>query len=237
MNEKGTWMNMESVIPTSLEDTPELLPETSVALRSGADIEVMGYHEQAIKLLDYAEKRTITTAQDLKPANDDLSIISKLKKAMEAKKREYLEPLKVQTEAIRDTYNYLMAPILEADKITREKMTAYNTEQNRIRVEQEEINRLAEQLAQKQKELTGEIIEPGLVEVVPEAPKRVSTEMGTSGQRDNWKYEIIDVDLIPRGYMMPDTSLLNATAKAHHDKKLVPGVRFYCEKIIAVRAK
>ena len=103
---------------------------------------------------------------------------------------------------------------------------------------QEEINRKRREAAEEEMRLKGELSESvGLVEVLTEAPKVVYSDMGTAGQRDNWKYEIIDLNAIPREYMMPDTSMLNTTAKTHHDKKPVPGVRFYNEPILAIRAK
>jgi len=213
-------------------------PETAVALRPGEDAEVHGYHQDATKLLEYAEKRVITSLEDNKAANDDLTEISKLKKAMVAKKMTYLDPLKIQIDAIRDTYNYLMTPVLEADKLTRRKMLEYSAEQDRRRREQEEINRKRIEAAHQEMELNGELTESvNLVDVQPEAPKRVITDMGSSGKRDNWKYEVVDFALLPDSYKVPDNAQLNAIAKSHHDKKQVPGVRFYNDPIIAVRPR
>ncbi|KKM98742.1 hypothetical protein LCGC14_1154880 [marine sediment metagenome] len=212
--------------------------QTAIAARSGEDIVVQGYYQESVKLLEYAEKRVIATLADNKTANNDLAIISKIKKMMEGKKREYLEPLLLKTNDIRQTYNYLMAPVLEAEKVTKGKMLAYDAEQTRIRKEQEEINRKRQEAAEAEMRLNGELTESvSLVEVVPEAPKRVSTEMGTSGQRDNWKYEVVDFPLLADAYKVADNAQLNAIAKSHHDQKEVPGVRFYNEPIIAVRAK
>jgi len=209
-----------------------------LTLRPGEDVEVRSHYTEALRLLEYAESRVIATVEDTKIANNDLAVISKLKKAMEAKRKEYLQPLKGQTEAIRDTYNYLMAPVLEADKITRDKMLAFNKEQERIRREQEEINRKRLEAAEAEMRLNGELTESvNLVEVTPEPAKRVSTEMGTSGQRDNWQCEVVDINALPREYMMPDLVLLNAIAKKYHDKKEVVGVRFYNKPIISVRAR
>ncbi len=217
---------------------PNYKPETAIALRPGEDLEVRSYYKDALGLLGFANDRVIATAEDNKGATDDLSLISKLKKQMEAKKREYLDPLKEQADAIRDTYNYLMAPVLEAERTTKGKMLAYDAEQNRIRAEQEEINRKRLEAAQQEMKLKGELSEPvNLVEVDPATSGLVHTDMGTAGPRDNWKYEIIDPELLPRWCMVPDATMLNATAKKHHDKKQIPGVRFYNDPIITVRAK
>ena len=212
--------------------------QTAIAVRPGEDVEVHGYFEQSLILLKWAEGRVIATLEDNKTASDDLTIISRIKKMMEGKKREYLEPLLLKTNDIRQTYNYLMAPVLEAEKVTKGKMLAYDAEQGRIRKEQEEINRKRQEAAEAEMKLKGELTESvNLIEVLPEAPKRVSTEMGTSGQRDNWKYEVVDFPLLADAYKVADNAQLNAIAKSHHDQKEVPGVRFYNEPIIAVRAK
>ncbi len=223
-----------------IDEQGNLVPkaETAVVLSPGEDLEVRGYSHEALKLLEKAESRVIATLEDNKAATDDLAIISKLKKAMEAKKREYLDPLKAQAEAIRETYTYLMAPILEAKQVTEKKMLAYNAEQDHIRREQQEINRKLLEVAQAEARLKGEVTEPlNLVAVEPEVTKKVSTEMGTSSQRDNWKYDVVDLDTLPREYMIPDEPMLNAIAKKHHDQKKIPGVRFYNEPIIATRAR
>lgn len=217
---------------------PAPAAETTLALKSGEDIEARGYYTEALKLLDFANMRVIATAEDAKAATDDLSIIAKLKKAMVGKRDEYQLPLKKQMEAIKATYEYLMAPVLEADKITRNKMTAFDAEQRRIRAEQEEINRKRQEAAEAEMRLKGELTEPvGLVEVSAEPPKKVSTAMGTSGMVDHWKYEVVAPLVVPREYLMVDTAMLSAIAKRHHDQKQVPGVRFYNEPIIAVRAR
>ncbi|MBA7627680.1 hypothetical protein ES703_35147 [subsurface metagenome] len=211
---------------------------TALALRPGEDLEAHGYFEEALKLLKYAEGRVIATVEDNKAANDDLSLISKLKKAMENKRRSLLDPLKAEAEAIRETYSTLMDPVFRADKITRDKMLAYDAKQRQIRAEQEEINRKRREAAEAEMRLKGELSESvNLVEVAPEPAKSVSTEMGTTGMTDHWKWEVVDFALLPDEYKVVDSSLLTAVAKKHHDQKPVPGVRFYNEPIIAVRAR
>ncbi len=211
---------------------------TAVALRPGEDAVVMGYYADATSLLTFAKLRAIQTAEDVKGATDDLSIISKVKKLMDAKRKGYLAPLKEQSDAVRATYEYLMAPILEADKITRDKMLVYGQEQQQIRLKQEEVNRLRMEAAKKEMELSGELSESvNLVEVTQEPAKVTRTDMGTAGMVDCWKYEVADFALLPDEYKVADNAILNAVAKRHHDQKLVPGVRFYNEPIISVRAR
>jgi hypothetical protein len=200
--------------------------------------EVIAFYNQALSLQEYAEKRVIVTAEDLKPATDDLSIIAKVKKALEGKRKEYVVPLQDQVKEVNDAFKTLMEPIEIADRTTRDKILAFGQEQERIRQEQERINALKIEVAEKEMKLNGELSESvNLVEVVPGAPTTVRTDMGMQGQRDNWKYEVVDFAQLPDEYKVPDTAMLNTIAKKHHDLKQIPGVRFYNEPIIAVRSR
>jgi len=234
---KAQEVSLSGGIPEGMKIPDSVLTtsETTLTLRPGEDIEVRSYHTEALKLLDYAERRVIKTLEDSKTAVDDLSIISTLKKAMESKRKEYLEPLKVQTEAIRDTYNYLMLPVLEAERVTKDKQILFLNEQRRIQQEQERINQQRREAAEAEMKLTGELSE-SLVEIaVTEAPKRVLSDLGSSGLVDHWKYEVIDFALLSDEYKIEDSSMLNAVARKHHDQKTVPGVRFYNEPYLATR--
>jgi len=216
---------------------PELEPETALALRPGEDIEAHNYFDEAVKLREYASSRVITTLEDSKTATNDLSIISTLKKAMEAKRKEKLAPHEAEVKAIRDTYTFLMTPVLEAERITKEKQVAFLREQERIRREQEEINRKRMEAAEAEMRLKGELTESVNLVEVSEAPKRVTTDLGSTGLVDHWKFKVVDFALIPDEYKVVDSSLLNAVARKHHDQKLIPGVRFFNEPYIATRSR
>ncbi len=210
-----------------------------VKVRPEIDIQVLSFLAESNRLRDYAEARIITTAEDLKPATNDLSIIAKVKKGMEERRREYIRPLDDHKKAINDAFKMLMLPIETADKVTREKVLAFNAEQDRIRREQEEINRLRMEAAQKDAALhNGEISEPvNLVEVITEVAKRTTTDMGSSGMRDNWKWEVVDINLVPREYLMINAGMLTPIVKASKGKIVIPGVRMFNEPILAVNAR
>lgn len=210
-----------------------------VKVNPNTDPEVISFYNEAIKLQEYAQVRVISTAEDLKPATDDLSIIAKIKKALEEKRREYVKPLQDHVQEINNAFKKLMEPILMADTTTRQKILAFQAEQERIRREQEEINRLRLEAAQKEAALNGGVITESvnLVEVAPEAPKRVSTDMGTVGQRDNWKWEVIDFALVPDSYKMINAGVLTPVIKASKGKITIPGIRIFNEPIIAVNVR
>jgi hypothetical protein len=209
-----------------------------VKVKPEQDIEVQSFYDQALKLAEYAEARDIAIIEDLKPATDDLSIIAKVKKAFEEKRKEYVKPLQEHVQEINDAFKKLMEPILAADTITRQKILAFQQEQDRIRREQEEINRKRQEAAEAEMRLKGELTESvNLVEVLPEAPKRVETDMGAIGQRDNWKWEVVDFALVPDDYKMISSGVLTPVVKASKGKIIIPGIRIFNEPIIAVNAR
>lgn len=227
-----------TIIPPGTQTTETPSFETALVPGPGIDTDVERFYEQAVKLKYYAEARTITNAEEAKAATNDLAIISKLKKAMETKRKEYLAPLQDNVKSMNDLYKSLMEPVLGADYITRHKLLDFQTEQERIRREQEEINRKRQEAAEQEARLKGEATEPvELVDVAPEPKKRVSTDLGVAGQRANWKFEVVDFALLPDEYKLPDTAMLNAIAKKYHDQKQIPGVRFYNEPTIQVTTR
>ena len=213
------------------------MAETALTTNPRADAEFISYYNEALKLQKYAESRVILTAEDLKPATDDLSILARLKKSLEEKRKECVKPLQDHVKEINDAFKIFMMPIEQADTITREKILAFQLKQKLIREGQEKINQLRLEAAEKQKRLTGEIIDVDLVEVAPEVSKRIRTEMGTAGQRDNWKWEVTNINLVPREYFIINAGMLTPIVKASKGKIVIPGIRIYNEPIIAVNTK
>ena len=207
---------------------------TLVKITPSADLEVMAFYNDALKLAEYAEKRVIARAEDLKPATDDLSLIAKIKKALEEKRKEYVKPLQDHVKTINDAFEFLMEPIKTADKVTRAKILAFQAQQERIRREQEEINRLRIEAAQKEMELKGELTEPvNLVEVMV-APKIVRTEMGTVGQRLIAKWEVVNFSQVPDEFKIIDSAKVTKLVKGGGT---IPGIRVWQEPILAVNTR
>ena len=206
-----------------------------VIIEPAKDPEIVSLYNEAIKLQRYAQSQVIRTADDLKPATNDLFIIAKIKKALEEKRKDYVKPLQDHVKTINDAFKTFMEPIESADKIIRQKVLAFQAEQEHIRREQEEINRLRMDAARKEMELKGEISEPvQLVEVMIESPRRVSTDMGTVGQRMINKWEIVDFKLVPDEYKMVDSAKIT---KLVNGGGTIPGIRTWKEPVLTVNTR
>ena len=194
---------------------------------------VIDLHKQALRLEHYAKALVITSDDDVKTSTNDLSIIAGLKKAIEEKRKEYTQPINDHLKAINEAFKAFTEPLNQADQITRHKIIDYRAEQERIRQEQEEINRLRIEAANKEMALKGELTESvELVEVQAEPAKHYRAEAGTLGTATIWKFEVIDFSLLPDEYKLPDATKIGKVVRA--GLRSIPGVRIYSEELLKV---
>lgn len=210
--------------------------ETAVVnVKPDLDTKVQSFYQESLKLRDYALERVVSSLEETKDATNDLSMIAKLKKAMEEKRKEYVGPLQDHVKEINDAFKTLMQPIEEADRITRDKILAYQIILADQKAEEERINAMRLEAARAEMELKGELTEPvELVEVSEGAPKNVRTDMGTIGQRMIRKWELVDMALVPEEYKTLDSAKITKMVKAGIPS--ISGIKIYEEAIIAVRA-
>ncbi|MBA7598380.1 hypothetical protein ES703_05395 [subsurface metagenome] len=192
--------------------------------------------ESAQRIVKIAASREIITEEDAKAANDDLTVMGELRKAVEVERKSFTVPLNDHLNAINGAYKLITGPLQEADQITRRLLTAYKVEQQRKAAAAEKLNQDAIDLARRQAEAsgTGEFTVDTKPVPVPFAPKLTRTDQGKSGLVDHWKFRIVDLEKLPREYMVPDEAMLNSIAQKQHDKKQVPGVEFYNEPSLRV---
>jgi len=199
-----------------------------------ADTQVMALYQQAISLRNFAEARIITCNDDLKPANDDLISIRKVKKAIEERRKEYLKPFQDHIKETNDAYKTFMEPIEQADQITAGKMLAFNTEQRRKIREAEAIETEKLDIARREMKLNGEItVDLTPVEKPEDVPDRVISDMGSSGQRNNWTFAVVDFALVPDEYKMLDSAKVGKLVRA--GMRNIPGLDIFNKPSIAIR--
>jgi len=210
--------------------------ETAVVKINPTSVPSFSKHlDAAFRILEIARARTITTEDDAKSANDDLTVMSELRKAVEAERKTFTGPLNDYVSSINAAYKEITNPLIDADQITRKTLTDWKVLQLRKSKEVEELNRKALEVAQEQARLNnGEFTADITPVTIPETPRLTRTDQGTTGLVDNWKYRIVDIDKLPREYMIEDTAMLTTIAKKHHDMKQIPGVEFYNEQTVKV---
>jgi len=227
----------EAQIMAEGEPVAEIVPSTNIE----TDLmiaDVQSLVEEANRYLEFARVRVVNDPDSEKKASTDLNLIRTTKKAIGAKRKEYLDPINAQAAEIRDFFKQLTDPIEEADKITSGLMLAYSAEVTRQREEADRLEAKRLQLAKDQEELTGEhTVSLDTIPKPEEAKKRVRTNLGLTSKVDHWKFKVVDLDAIPREYLIPDEAMLNSIAKKHHDGKPVAGILFFNDPHMSARSK
>jgi hypothetical protein len=217
----------------------ESITETAVILVNPyIDQGVIAFQEQALKLRTYATETCIDNDTDVKVATNDLSTISKLKKALEEKRKEYTAPINEHLKSINDAFKTVVTPLEQADQITRKKILDYRAAMQKKADEIAEINRLREEAAQREAKLngTGEISEPVNIIETPTAPATtIRADVGTLSTMKIWKWSVEDITKVPSEYLIVDGARLTRVVKA--GVRDIPGIRIYSEDTLTVRAK
>lgn len=229
---------LEETKPRSFDPLVEagMIPREGTAvvnIRPLSDITIKDLYAEATYILERSEHLLIEIPEDLTFANDNLVLIAKIKKALEDKKKEYIKPLQDYTRNIREAFDSILEPILEADQITREKVMSYQSEQSRKKREADEIRRAQEEIT-KRAEAIGQAVEPVTVPVVDEVAKRTTTEFGATGQRLIWKWELVDFNLVPNHYKELNNGAITAAVKAAKGSMEIPGLRIFQDAVLTV---
>ena len=215
--------------------------EVSIRVQPQGDEVVIGLQREIDSIHSRAKDFTVANPQEVKRAVEDLSLIANLKKALEGKRKEYTEPLNGHLKEINATFKLFSEPLEAADKALRDKIGAFNREQQRLKDEAakaEELSRQAAEIRAKLTQETGEIFpetEPSVV--VPEAQvvSKAYTEVGNMGTRKVRKWREVDFAKIPDAYKMLDSAKINKVVKAGIPE--IPGIEIYEEDTLVINAK
>ena len=207
------------------------------------DPKVIAFQEEVRSICAFMEKAVVSSREDAARITEDLAIVSTLTKTIDAKRREFTDPLRRHQSAINDLFATLTGPLAEAYKAGKRKIIEYNQDQERIRQEAELKARAAAAasaaLAPAVRQVdsaTGEVTNaPPLLPapVLPDEPQRtVRTELGTASQRMIPKYRVINFADLPDDYKVENTALLNSTVKA--GIRAIRGVEIWLEPDIRI---
>lgn len=209
--------------------------------------------EEAAGTLEIIDQTTYNHACEIARRAVDArrAITERLGPGKQAAHKAWKEWVSLETE--------LLATVETAERITKQKILAWDQEQERVRQEeQRRLDEVARKLAEDQKlqsaiaaEQAGaasEEVEAILSETEMMAPvyapptyERVS---GVSRPRDNWKAEVINMSLLIKfvaahpeftNLLIPNAPAINALARAQKSLLNVPGVRVFNDQNIAIR--
>lgn len=215
---------------------------------------IVAVSREVMPIPDQAKLIMVKDQVSMTKANEMFLVIKGLRKKIADTMDPIIQAAhKTHKEALNQKAN-LEAPLIAGEKWLNGQMTAYHQEQERIRwAEEERLRQEAIQAEMKRRQeeeerkmaeaaaleaagatdeaeqLVNEAIqakeEPVIVEVqAPPTPKVVMTGAAV---KKYWEYEIINEQLIPREYLIPDEKKIGAMVRGSQGKVNIPGVRIY----------
>ena len=175
-------------------------------------------------------------------------------KELDEQRKEITKPLDTAKKAVMDLFNRPLDLLKRAEDKLKGGMIGYTNEiERKAREDQARLQKLADQEAEKQRKILEAKIErakaSGKEEKVadlemqketvvpimaPVITPQIENPNGTS-YRDKWDVEIVNVDLIPREYMLPNLQAIQKIIQATKGTIPIPGVKIIKSKILVSR--
>ena len=204
--------------------------------------------------LETAREMLIKDQDSLTVANGFLQGLKAIQKQVDTVFNPIIDAAhKAHKEALKQKKE-IEEPLNKAESLIKSKIIVYMSEQRRIQQEQEEARRKAEEERKRLEEealrkaqeaeqggndeeaekiLEAAANQENNLKPLPEIQAKVETS-GLS-MRENWTFEIIDENLIPRNFMIPDRVKIGKFVRVMKGKTEIPGVRAYNDPTLAAR--
>lgn len=195
--------------------------------------------EQETKALDIAKAMVIRTPEDFQSADQFCVKLASLEKLIKNDFAPAKDAAFQAHRAITAQEKAHLEKVQEPRRLVKGKMSEWQDAQEVLRREEEKrqqdaARKQAEEdalAAAIESEKSGDMEQ---AEAIIAAPVQVaavvlekSTPKSATVLRKIWTYRIINEGMVPRSYLMVDTSRLGQQARATQDTIKVPGVEFY----------
>ncbi len=148
--------------------------------------------------------------------------------------KQYLDKVESLRKQIQD--EVLRYEQEEQARLEKERARLQAEAEARAQAEREALLKKAEQAKREETKQAylaqAQAVQPVIVDVKVE-----SQNADGISYREVWKARVVEVNLLPREYMIPNEKLLDNIAKSTKGSLKIPGVEFYSEKVMAVRTK
>lgn len=178
---------------------------------------------QSNNLLEVVEFITINTDQELEEANGVLHRIATLRKAAKAHFESLKKPFNEAMANLRAKEKEFLEPMEKGEQAIKKLIVGYNAKRDaQLKEEQAKLEALSAQLSE-----TGLSVLPS---VKLEKPKLKGTVV-----RNRYDFDIVDVNKIPREYLIVDTAAIGKVVRALKDKTNIPGIKVKIVQDIVTR--
>lgn len=170
-----------------------------------ADQELITIEKSIPELVSHAKGLKVTNELEGKTANEISLGLKKTISKLEARRKYHVEPLNEALKRINNSFKAKTEPIKEVFNIVREKLSTYMIAENRKKeVEAKDKNN-------KAKEFLGDEAK----EQAPKPQTQVTSSFGKSFITKRWTWELFDINIVPKEYLILDEKKINQMIKAH----------------------
>lgn len=189
--------------------------------------ELVSIQKQVSPVVAFVGEMTITSSEDMSDATSKLSELNKFADNIKIEKEKITKPINEALKEVRAKYKPVEDMVDEAISILKKKMGDYQMEAIRIQKEQEKV--IAEKLA------SGKIkVETALkrMDKVEEVENKVKTENGSVSFRTEKDFQVEDISLLPKEYLLPNEVSIRSAMKKGTE---LPGVKYFEKQVIVNR--
>ena len=226
----------------------------SATVQALATVDVAPIEARARALRDDVGALVVVSEADKIQATDVLARIQTFQREAESERVRLVRPLNDHVKLVNDAFKRVLTPVNEADRALRDKVLAYNREQQRIaaqkaaeaeslrlqsaaRLQEAEKAEASGQTGVADQLLTGAVAsEQDAKAAQAEAvlPSRhVVAGAGSSTVRKEWTFTVLNLDMVPNEYkVLSDTKVREAI---RHGVRAIPGLEIFQEEKLAVR--
>lgn len=212
-----------------------------------------GYNDQAVSLSKQITTLVIKDQASYETAATLLKSIKDIGKMAEEARKKITTPLDAAKSAVMDLFRPTSTAVDNLEKHLKSLMIAYvNEEERKRKAEEEKLRKIAEAAEAKERkrleEQAAKALANGKTDKAEElsqraatvnrvAPIVASTVQKVSGvsMKQNWKARVIDINAVPRAYLIVDEKKLDQIAKATKGSLTLAGIEFYSEDVLASR--
>ena len=204
---------------------------------------------------------TITNPEEYQGSAEDLRKIKSKAKELDGLRKSLTKPIDESKKRIMELFKEPLEYLTSAEACVKKAMISWQTEQEKIRQaeqtklaemqrkEEEKLRQQAAKEAAKAESLKTDAAKANAaakaeeLKAKAEAISSMTTTVESKVQevsgvstRKVWKFQITDVNEIPREYMIPDEKYIGQIIRASAGKKEITGIRIYSENVISSKA-
>ena len=183
-------------------------------------VEVQKIRKGNVPLVNAANRLVVSSPVDENQAYDVLKTIKEKINVIEKRRTSITKPLNHSLREVNSLFKELSQPLREADDVIRDKILEFRQLQAEKAAKEEAKRRKIQQSHKAKGHNVG-------------APAIVEVETGKSVTQKRWTYELVDVDKLPRKYLIPNKAAIDFAVRRGIRK--IPGLRIYQKESLRVK--